>query len=220
MATIHYVINTDVDGNESTENPLQVKGGPAATYIPEAGDKLMITGKSAVGFFSDEAGNISEINGFLSNSTGLTSSTLTDTSANFGATNAQVGERLNPNLSENSLFNIIASTATTLTVSGNMLIVASLGNPYAIVPAAGDNVGTSTDFPQGFMQSHSFIAVLVKGGAKQGIVTLANGTTGVANGSKIAVTGPHATEGTETYTQAIGAASVFKFFKKFTGETS
>lgn len=222
MATIHYVINTDLDGNENSENPLQVQKGPAATYIPQPGDQLMVIGKQASGFPGSEDGNISQTDSFLGSSTGLTSKVLTDSGASFGGTDAQAGNDIVPNRSDGTRFRITASTATTLTIGpGNMTFVATSGDEYAILPAIGGSA-TSTDFPFGFMASHVFIAVLGPGGgAKQGILSLAGGTPDLSPGTKITVTGPHATEGTQVYTQILGIfTGSFFFFKKFTGETS
>lgn len=66
-------------------------------------------------------------------STGLTATTLTDTDADFGAPNSQVGRRLNPNVLQAQDFEIISNTQTSVTVSGNLLAVAASGNNYSIL---------------------------------------------------------------------------------------
>lgn len=64
-------------------------------------------------------------------STNLTSTTLTDSAANY-STNELIGRRLYPNIQSNQYYTITANTQTTITTSGNLLNSASIGDRYRI----------------------------------------------------------------------------------------
>lgn len=64
-------------------------------------------------------------------STNLTSTTLTDSAANY-ATNELIGRRLYPNIESNQYFTITGNTQTTITTAGNLLNSASIGNRYRV----------------------------------------------------------------------------------------
>lgn len=70
---------------------------------------------------------------YVGRSTGLIATTLTDANANFGPVDNLVGKKLNPNILQAQDFPIIANTATTVTVLGDMLEVAAVANNYYIL---------------------------------------------------------------------------------------
>ena len=70
---------------------------------------------------------------------GVAPTLLTDSTAAW-STNALVGLQLNPNTNQNATFPIIANTATTITVSGDMTPVAADGDAYAAARVQFDSV--------------------------------------------------------------------------------
>jgi hypothetical protein len=73
---------------------------------------------------------------YVGRSTNLTATVLTDTNANFGPVNGLVGQRLNPNLLQAEDFEIVANTANSITVLGDMTTLAALGNNYYVIDEA------------------------------------------------------------------------------------
>lgn len=76
---------------------------------------------------------IQGVSPYVGRSTGLLTTTLTDTNANFGAVNSLVGLKLNPNILQAEDFEIVSNTSTTITVSGDLLEVAASGNNYYVI---------------------------------------------------------------------------------------
>ena len=221
MATIHYLVFTDINGNEFQDPSAK---GPSQFYVPQPGDSLMITGKSVFSFGSNELGSIQCVNGG-GTSTGITNTTLTDSTANFGAVDSLVDSKLAPDLPNLTGFKITGNTATTITVSGGLTAVHTVGDRYdfftGVSPTGPCHGGDSTDFPFGGSSAqghHSIVRGSSFNGIKQAQIHGAPGQSALSPGTKITVTGPHATEGPDVYMQAFG--TFFFFMKKFTGETS
>lgn len=113
-----------------------VDGGQFIHPIPG----IVISGFSSVRFFSIDVQNVALIVGSSANVTFTTNvdntTTMTDTSANFGATNGLVGNFLLPHQQEyNNLYQIVSNTSTTIKVKG---IVSNLqggvyGDSYAVL---------------------------------------------------------------------------------------
>jgi hypothetical protein len=76
---------------------------------------------------------ISGVAYYSGRSTGLTATTLTDTNENFGAVDSLVGKRINPNVLQANDFEIIANTANSITVVGDMTEVAAIANNYYVL---------------------------------------------------------------------------------------
>jgi len=87
-------------------------------------------------------------NAITGTSTGLTATTLTDNTADFGANNSKVGWILNPNITQDNLyFSVVSNTNQTLTVTpgSDMTAVAAVGDNYSLVSYPTDNLDADLD---------------------------------------------------------------------------
>lgn len=132
----YYVYNGEHSFLFSDIIPPEFRGGPRdpAKFLFGGTTRSIIT-ISSIGELELQIiilGAVAEIG----RSTDMTVTTLTDSSANF-TPNEYVGYKLNPNAQQFEDFEIISNTTDTITVSGNLLLVAQASNNYYIIDKEG-----------------------------------------------------------------------------------